>query len=97
MIMPIRPLRLRQMARTHPPCRTTSSSLASMDGVGQRQARGVDDSSRPRSRVDERIEDVNQHVDNDKAGGEDQDHALHDRKVAVVDRGDEQPSQARAG
>ena len=46
-----------------------------------------------RPRVDDGVEHVGQHVDDDEPGGEDQRHALHDGEVTFVDRGDEQAAE----
>src|SRR3954447_837910 len=47
------------------------------------------------ARIEDRVHDVHRQVDDDVAGGGDEDDALQERVVALADRVDRQPPEAR--
>src|SRR5271169_5252594 len=49
------------------------------------------------SRIEDAIEDVDNEIDQHERRCDEQHHALHDHKVASVDRADQQPADPRQG
>src|ERR1700722_7359084 len=97
---PMRPLRLRQSA-----CRSPGPGSRKRGGPGVPRPGCIaascsgptrlTTSACPRPRIDEHAGGVHEHVDDHEPRREEHRHALHDREVAVVDRGDEQTAEAR--
>ena len=95
---PVRPLELCHRLPTsvrRPALGRSSRRLGARRRAGSlhRDGAGQGHHGRARPRVDDGVEHVGQHVDDDEAGGEDQGHALDDGEVPFVDRGYEQAAE----